>query len=567
MLIYIIQFRLEGMEEDTRTRRVSTSDDIEVSTYLGIASSLQAEQPTGKEAAPVSGRETIIILDFGSQYSMLIARRIRECHVYCEILPSDTSWERIASLNPRGFILSGGPASVYAPGSPLAPNYVFEKGLPVLGICYGMQAIAHQLGGRVTPGDKREYGHSVLHTDLGDCPLFEGLPPSTPVWMSHGDVVSELPPGFKALAYTENSRFAVIGNDQNIYGLQFHPEVTHTPEGRRIIENFAYRICGCSGNWTPAQFITESVERIREQVGDGKVVCALSGGVDSAVTATLIHRAIGDNLICFFINNGLLRREEPERVLATFSNNLKVKVVYVDATDRFLRRLRGVIDPEQKRSIVGEEFIRIFEEEAAALGTVDFLAQGTVYPDVIESASSSENKATARIKSHHNVGGLPATMRLSLVEPLRYLFKDEVREVGLALGLPEEMVWRQPFPGPGLSIRVIGEVTKERLEILRSADWIVMHEVKRANLYGQLWQSFAVLTDVRSVGVMGDSRTYGYLIAVRAVTSTDAMTADWARLPYELLDRIADRIVNEVPHVNRVVYDVTSKPPATIEWE
>ena len=555
------------MEEETRTRRVSTSDDIEVSTYLGIASSLQVEQPVCKEAAPVSGRETIIILDFGSQYSMLIARRIRECHVYCEILPSDTPWDRIAALNPRGFILSGGPASVYTPGSPLAPNYVFEKGLPVLGICYGMQAIAHQLGGKVTPGDKREYGHSVLHTDLGDCPLFEGLPPSTPVWMSHADVVTELPPGFKALAYTENSRFAVIGNDQSVYGLQFHPEVTHTPEGRKIIENFAYRICGCSGTWTPALFITESVERIREQVKDGKVVCALSGGVDSAVTATLIHRAIGDKLICFFINNGLLRREEPERVLATFSNSLKVKVVYVDATERFLRRLRGVVDPEQKRSIVGEEFIRIFEEEAAALGTVEFLAQGTVYPDVVESASSPENKATARIKSHHNVGGLPAGMKLSLVEPLRYLFKDEVREVGLALGLPEEMVWRQPFPGPGLSIRVIGEVTKERLEILRSADWIVMQEVKRANLYGHLWQSFAVLTDVRSVGVMGDSRTYGYLIAVRAVTSTDAMTADWARLPYELLDRIADRIVNEVPHVNRVVYDVTSKPPATIEWE
>jgi GMP synthase (glutamine-hydrolysing) len=555
------------MEDDTKTRRISTSDDIEVSTYLGIASAHQTEQAAPKEAMPVAGRETIIILDFGSQYSMLIARRIRECHVYCEILPADTSWERIASLNPKGFILSGGPASVYAPSAPQAPTYVFEKGLPVLGICYGMQAIAHQLGGAVTPGERREYGHSVLHLDVDDCPLFEGLPPSTPVWMSHGDVVAELPAGFKALAYTENSRYAVIGNGANIYGLQFHPEVTHTPEGRRIIENFAYRICGCSGSWTPAQFITESVQRIREQVKDGIVVCALSGGVDSAVTATLIHRAIGDKLVCFFINNGLLRREEPERVLNTFSNSLKVRVVYVDATDRFLRRLKGVIDPEQKRRIVGEEFIHLFEEEAAALGTVNFLAQGTVYPDVIESASSPEHKASARIKSHHNVGGLPETMRLNLVEPLRYLFKDEVREVGLALGLPEEMVWRQPFPGPGLSIRVIGEVTKERLEILRSADWIVMQEIKRANLYGQLWQSFAVLTDVRSVGVMGDSRTYGYLIAVRAVTSTDAMTADWARLPYELLDRMADRIINEVPHVNRVVYDVTSKPPATIEWE
>ena len=555
------------MKDATETHRVSTSDDIEVSTYLGIASALHGEQPEPQLTEPVSGQETIVILDFGSQYSMLIARRVRECHVYCEILPCDTPWEKVASLNPKGFILSGGPASVYAPGAPVAPNYVFEKGLPVLGICYGMQAIAHQLGGKVAPGEKREYGHSVVHLDVDDCPLFEGWPPSSPVWMSHGDLVSELPPGFKALAYTENSPYAVIGNDQCIFGLQFHPEVTHTPQGRQIIENFAYRICGCSGNWTPAQFITESIARIREQVKDGKVVCALSGGVDSAVTATLIHRAIGDNLTCFFINNGLLRSGEPERVLNTFANNLRVHVVYVDATDRFLHKLQGVVDPEQKRRIVGEEFIYLFEEEANKLGAVDFLAQGTVYPDVVESASSIENKASARIKSHHNVGGLPATMRLNLVEPLRYLFKDEVREVGLALGLPEEMIWRQPFPGPGLSIRVIGEVTRERLDILRAADWIVMNEVKKAKLYGQLWQSFAVLTDVRSVGVMGDARTYGYLIAVRAVTSTDAMTADWARLPYELLDRIADRIINEVPHVNRVVYDVTSKPPATIEWE
>lgn len=555
------------MKDAAETHRVSTSDDIEVSTYLGIASALHGDQPEPQPTEPVSGQETIVILDFGSQYSMLIARRVRECHVYCEILPCDTPWEKVASLNPKGFILSGGPASVYAPGAPVAPNYVFEKGLPVLGICYGMQTIAHQLGGKVAPGEKREYGHSVVHLDVDDCPLFEGWPPSSPVWMSHGDLVSELPPGFKALAYTENSPYAVIGNDQCVFGLQFHPEVTHTPQGRQIIENFAYRICGCSGNWTPAQFITESIARIREQVKDGSVVCALSGGVDSAVTATLIHRAIGDNLTCFFINNGLLRSGEPERVLNTFANNLRVRVVYVDAADRFLQKLQGVVDPEQKRRIVGEEFIYIFEEEANKLGAVDFLAQGTVYPDVVESASSAENKASARIKSHHNVGGLPATMKLNLVEPLRYLFKDEVREVGLALGLPEEMIWRQPFPGPGLSIRVIGEVTRERLEILRAADWIVMNEVKKAKLYGQLWQSFAVLTDVRSVGVMGDARTYGYLIAVRAVTSTDAMTADWARLPYELLDRIADRIINEVPHVNRVVYDVTSKPPATIEWE
>ena len=555
------------MEENTKTHRVYTSDDIEVSTYLGIARAMQAEQPEPKETAPLSGQETLIILDFGSQYSMLIARRIRECHVYCEILPHDTPWERIEKLNPRGFILSGGPASVYAEGAPLAPNYVFEKHLPVLGICYGMQAIAHQLGGKVSPGERREYGHAVLHFETAGSDLLAGLPTSMPVWMSHGDEVSELPPGFRALAYTENARYAVIGNGAGVYGLQFHPEVTHTPQGKQVIENFAYRVCGCSGNWTPARFISESVERIRDEVGDRKVVCALSGGVDSAVTATLIHRAIGDNLTCIFINNGLLRREEPERVLNTFDNSLKVKVIYIDATERFLLRLRGAVDPELKRRIIGEEFIRIFEEEAIKLGTVDFLAQGTVYPDVIESSSSLENKTSARIKSHHNVGGLPERMSLNLVEPLRYLFKDEVREVGLELGLPEEMIWRQPFPGPGLSIRVIGEVTADRLDILRSADWIVMNEIKKAKLYSQLWQSFAVLTDVRSVGVMGDLRTYSYLIAIRAVTSTDAMTADWARLPYELLDRMSDRIVNEVPHVNRVVYDITSKPPATIEWE
>ncbi len=555
------------MDEDTKTLRVVTSDDIEVSTYLGIAQALKGEQSERKETAPLSGRETIVILDFGSQYSMLIARRIRESHVYCEVLPHDTSWDKIEPLNPKGFILSGGPASVYAPDAPLAPTYVFERHLPVLGICYGMQTIAHQLGGAVAAGTKREYGHSVLHLEADDSPLFADLPTSMPVWMSHGDEVTELPPGFKALAYTENSTYAVIGNSDDVFGLQFHPEVTHTPYGRQIIENFLFKVCECSGSWTPAKFITESIERIREQVGDGVVVCALSGGVDSAVTATLIHRAIGDNLTCFFINNGLLRREEPERVLNTFANNLKVKVVYVDATDRFLGRLKGVSDPEEKRRIVGEEFIHLFEEEAANMGAVDFLAQGTVYPDVIESSSSPENKASARIKSHHNVGGLPERMRLNLVEPLRYLFKDEVRQVGLELGLPEEMIWRQPFPGPGLSIRVIGEVTRERLEILRSADWIVMNEIKKAKLYGELWQSFAVLTDVRSVGVMGDSRTYGYLIAVRAVNSTDAMTADWARLPYDLLDRIADRIINEVPLVNRVVYDITSKPPATIEWE
>ena len=549
------------------SRRIATSGDIEVSTYLEIAKEIAGEQPVPTtEAVSGAEREAIIVIDFGSQYSQLIARRIRECHVYCEIVPHDMPWSKIAPLNPRGFILSGGPASVYTRNAPLAPAYIYEKGLPILGICYGMQVIAKQLGGHVAQGIKREYGHAVIHLGALDSPLFADLPPSSPVWMSHGDRIEELPPGFKALAHTENSPTAVMGKDDNIFGLQFHPEVAHTPYGNTILKNFVFKVCRCQGNWTMGDFVHDSISQIKKQVGGGLVINALSGGVDSSVVATLIHRAIGDQLTCIFVNNGLLRREEAERTLKVFEQNLGMNIIYVDASDRFLKRLKGVTDPETKRKVIGEEFIHVFEEEAKELGRVDFLAQGTLYPDVIES-TSSVSTASAKIKTHHNVGGLPAKMTLKLLEPLRYLFKDEVRNVGLELGLPEEMVRRQPFPGPGLAIRIIGEVTKEKLELLRASDWIVMNEIKKAKLYRQLWQSFAILTDVKSVGVMGDFRPYGYLIAIRAVTSEDAMTADWARLPYDLLARISNRIVNEVSGVNRVVYDITSKPPSTIEWE
>ena len=491
---------------------------------------------------------------------------MRECNVYCELIPYNASPERVAALKPRGFILSGGPNSVYEDGSPRLPQFILDSGMPILGICYGMQLLAHQMGGEVAPGARREYGPAEVHLNTPVSPVFEGLPESFPAWMSHGDSITRMPAGFRALAHTDNSPLAAMGNDAGLVGLQFHPEVVHTPLGKEIIKNFLYRECGCKGSWTPGSYIAETVAKIQAQVGDSKVICALSGGVDSAVAATLIHRAVGDHLTCVFVNNGLLRLNEAESTLDAFQLHMKMKVVFVDATDRFLEKLRGVVDPERKRKIIGEEFIRVFEEEAGKLGKIDFLAQGTLYPDVIES-TSYDTTVAVRIKSHHNVGGLPEKMQFALVEPLRYLFKDEVRRVGLELGLPESMIWRQPFPGPGLAVRVIGDITRERLDTLRLADAIVTDEVARTKMDPPVWQSFAVLTPLQTVGVMGDGRTYANVVAVRIVNSDDGMTADWARVPYEVLAGISSRIVNEVPGVNRVVYDISSKPPSTIEWE
>ena len=535
---------------------------------IGTLTSGAKPEAAARIGGAASG-ETIVIIDFGSQYSRLIARRVREANVYCELIPHTAPWEAVEALSPRGVVLSGGPASVYDDGAPLAPDWVYDSGLPLLGICYGMQAMVHQLGGRVAPSSRREYGYARLEGVKSADALLAGVSDAPQVWMSHGDRIEELPDGFQAIAKTDNSPIAALGDGARRFGLQFHPEVVHTPEGGRIIRNFLYDVCGCSAAWTPGNFVAESIDAIRRQVGGGKVICALSGGVDSAVAASLVHAAIGDQLTCVFVNNGLLRHGESQRVRDTFAGYMSMNLAYADSAERFISSLRGVTDPETKRKIIGAEFINVFEEEATRLGQVDFLAQGTLYPDVIESQAPGDDAAavSANIKSHHNVGGLPEHMRMELVEPLRYLFKDEVRDVGLELGLPEEVVHRQPFPGPGLAIRIIGEVTHDALATLRDADRIVQDEIERNGLYRELWQSFAVLTGSRSVGVTGDFRTYGDTIAIRAVTSDDAMTADWARIPYDVLARMSVRISNEVPGVNRVVYDITSKPPGTIEWE
>jgi len=512
---------------------------------------------------PLSNEELVLILDFGAQYTQLIARRVRECNVYCEIMPFDTSVEKLKARNPAGLIFSGGPASVYEEGAPRCDERIYDLGLPILGICYGTQLMARQLGGRVTPGSHREFGRTELEV-LDSEGLFSGLGRNLICWMSHGDLIEAAPPGFEITARTPSTPVAAMENrDRRLYGVQFHPEVVHTPWRTETLRNFLYQACGVTGNWTAASFIDMAVEEIRRRVGRDQVVCGVSGGIDSACTAALMHRAIGDQLTCIFVNHGLLRLEEAGKVRATFEDHFKIKLVYADSEERFLARLAGVTDPEAKRKIIGEEFVRVFEEHASSIKDAKWLAQGTLYPDVIESGTQT----AAVIKSHHNVGGLPEDMNLKVIEPLKYLFKDEVRAVSAQLGLPEDMVWRQPFPGPGLAIRVIGEVTRQRLDTLRHSDDIVVDEIKKAGLYRDLWMGFAILAPIRSVGVMGDQRTYDDTIVVRAVTSQDAMTADWAKLPYDLLERISNRIINEVSGVNRVVYDVSSKPPATIEWE
>lgn len=509
----------------------------------------------------------ILILDFGSQYTQLIARRIRESQVYCEIHPYNVGLKKIKGFAPKGIILSGGPASIYDRDAPLADRDILELDLPVLGICYGMQYIVHVLGGFVTKAEDREYGNAVIRIeDVRD--LFHGfdIDGQENVWMSHGDSILRMPVGFHPLANSRNSPVAAIVDDsRRLFGVQFHPEVAHTPNGMKILNNFIFRICGCKPSWTMASFVRRTVKNIRDRVGEEKVICGLSGGVDSSVTAILLNKAIGENLSCIFVDNGLLRKGESKEVMDLFSGRFRLNIKCVDASKRFLEKLSGVDDPEKKRKIIGREFIAVFEEKARETGRAKYLAQGTLYPDVIESVSFKGPSAT--IKSHHNVGGLPEVMRLELIEPLRELFKDEVRQVGMELGLPKDLVWRQPFPGPGLAVRILGEITRERLEIVREADAILLEEIRKADLYEKVWQSFAVLLPVRTVGVMGDERTYENVVAIRVVDSLDAMTADWSRIPYEVMAGISNRIINNVRGVNRVVYDISSKPPSTIEWE
>jgi GMP synthase (glutamine-hydrolysing) len=511
--------------------------------------------------------EQIVILDFGSQYTQVIARRVRECNVYSTILHYNTPATEIARMKPSGIILSGGPSSVYTKNAPLPDKEIFNLGLPVLGICFGVQLLAQFLGGKVEKGLKREYGKGTLTVKDGSCALFAKLPKSLQVWNSHGDKLTKMPNGFKAVAVTENSEYAAIENRaKKFFGLQFHPEVVHTPRGKEVLSNFVHGVCGCGKSWTMRSYIDQAVEEIRAQVGKEHVILGLSGGVDSSVAAALLHKAIGDQLTCIFVNNGLLRAREADVVQQVFGKSFKIKLQYENAAPLFLRKLKGVTDPEKKRKIIGKTFIEVFSAATQRAGKAKFLAQGTLYPDVIESVPIAGNPA-ALIKSHHNVGGLPKNMKFQLVEPLKCLFKDEVRLLGEELGVPKEIVWRQPFPGPGLGVRILGEVTPARCEILRNADAIVVEEMKSSGLYYKIWQSFAVLLPVRSVGVMGDERTYDFTIAIRAVESQDGMTADWVKLPYDLLEKLASRIINEVKGVNRCVFDITSKPPGTIEWE
>jgi GMP synthase (glutamine-hydrolysing) len=509
--------------------------------------------------------DNILVLDFGSQYTQLIARRIREHRVYSEILPFNASMEQIREFGPRGIILSGGPSSVYGEGAPMVDKAIFELGVPVMGICYGMQLMAHLLGGKVAGSTHREYGRAELLVD-DDSGLLFGIGKESTVWMSHGDRIEKLPEGFKIIGHTQNAPMAAIANlDRRLFALQFHPEVVHTVDGIQILKNFVFEISGCKPTWRMTSFIDMSIENVRAQVGDGNVISALSGGVDSAVSSLLVHKAIGEKLTCIYVDNGLMRKGESEKVVETFQKHFHMKLIHVDARERFLKLLAGVSDPEKKRKIIGNEFIAVFEEEAAKIPNVDYLVQGTLYPDVIESVSVKGPSAV--IKSHHNVGGLPEKMKLKLTEPLRELFKDEVRAVGEELGLSEEICWRHPFPGPGLAIRCLGEITADKLDTLREADAIVLEEIKAAGLYREIWQAFAVLLPVKTVGVMGDERTYENTMALRAVNSVDAMTADWSKIPYEVLGRISNRVINEVKGINRVVYDISSKPPGTIEWE